>query len=146
MRKPSKGFWIALIMGLTFFLSMLLQLNITYLNIIYPPPRAMTKWDEGKAIAATIATYIEVYVAEHSAVPADNDFEALGFIEGDLDGTYFNQSMLSFSVISLEPLKYTVTVTNLKLDPQRVIFSYDGDRSQWTEIKTVDAEQAGPEH
>ena len=80
---------------------------------------------------------LRAYTAEQGAdgrLPEDNDFEVLGFAPGDLDGTWFNQSkdkMFSFTVVSLNPLKFTVTAVNENLDPNLII-TLDQDGT-WTE-------------
>jgi len=66
------------------------------------------KWSEGKAMMGTIATAIRAYCAEWDGSPdgtvVDLDLttldmdDDLGFRAGDLDGTYFDQSL--FSVIA----------------------------------------------
>jgi len=56
------------------------------------------KWSEGRAMMGTITTAVRAYCAE-----SDNDIadlttlsiEDLGFYPGDLDGTYFTQSMFT---------------------------------------------------
>jgi len=92
---------------------------------------------EGKGFIADIATAIRAYAAEQGAdgqLPEDNDFEVFGFPSGYLDGTGFNQStdkMFSFTVVSLNPLKFTVTAVNKNLDPN-IIITLDQDGT-WTE-------------
>ena len=58
------------------------------------------KWSEGKAMMGTIATAIRAYVAEvdkdipdlSTLVPTELLFQrSLGFRDGDLDGTYFEE-------------------------------------------------------
>ncbi len=87
----------------------------------------------------TIAVAIREYAAEvgvDGQLPADNDFRVLGFEEGELDGMYFNQStdkMFSFSVSSLEPLKYTVISVNEDLEPSVLTIDQDGIWMEKTE-------------
>jgi prepilin-type N-terminal cleavage/methylation domain-containing protein len=62
------------------------------------------KWSEGKAMMGTIATALRAYCAEYDGPPdtcdlATLDFDTdLGFRVGDLEGTYFTQTL--FSVVS----------------------------------------------
>jgi len=109
------------------------------LHVLLPRPFLVrtrfqvTKWSEGKAMAGCISTYIKDYASEKGPdrdLPEDNDFKELGFLDGDLDGTYFNQKMISFNVQSLDPLKFTITVRNEELDPNTVTLDQDGN---WTE-------------
>ena len=101
-----------------------------------PLPLHGSKWSEGRAIAGTIATAIRAYTGQKEPdgeLLADNDFNALGFRAGDLDGTYFNQStdkMFSFTINSLNPLIFTITVENKGLEPNMVTLDQDG---LWTE-------------
>ncbi len=55
------------------------------------------KWSEGKAIMGTIATAIRAYVAEKNEDLANFDDvtqAALGFLDADLTGTYFETANL----------------------------------------------------
>ncbi len=55
------------------------------------------KWSEGKAIMGTIATAIRAYVAEKNVDLANFDDvtqAALGFLDADLTGTYFEDASL----------------------------------------------------
>jgi hypothetical protein len=95
-------------------------------------------------MASTIATAIQAYAADpqtNGQLLAPDDFAALGFDPNDLDGHYFNQSkdkMFSFKVTSLEPLKFTVTVTKPALDPPQ--FTLDQDR-KWLETRPATEEE-----
>ncbi len=102
------------------------------------PPRVSHSQvvSESKSFMAAIFTHIRAYAAEQGAdgqLPEDNDFEVLGFAPGDLDGRYYKQSThkwLSFTVVSLNPLKFTVTAVNENLKPNTVTLDQDGT---WTE-------------
>lgn len=99
-------------------------------------PRFSSKWGEGQAIAGTIATAIRAYAEKESAdvtFPEDNDFDTLGFTTGDMDGTYFNQTtdkMFSFTIHSMNPPRFTITVVNENLEPNMITLNHDG---VWTE-------------
>jgi hypothetical protein len=104
-----------------------------------PPKRPsidQLKWKEGKAITRNITSAIRAYAAEedpNGELPADNDFDALELKVEYLDGIYFNQStdkMFSFTVFSLNPLRYTITVENKDLEPSTMTLDQDGT---WTE-------------
>ena len=71
------------------------------------------KWTEGKAIMGSIATSIRAYAAEHGTSGVlPNTFRisstGLGFAEGDLDGTYFTEESFSFTVVTLQPIDFTI--------------------------------------
>lgn len=112
--------------------------------LIPQAPRGTSPWAEGRAIGGCIASAIVAYAAEHGPdgpLPVDDDFAALGFDPNDLDGHYFNQrkdGMFSFKVTSLEPLKFTVTVTNPALDPPQ--FTLDQDH-KWSEARPATEEE-----
>lgn len=84
-----------------------------------------------------VAMVIREYAAEvdvDGELPVDDDFEVLGFEEGELDGAFFNQStdkMFSYSVSSLNPLEFIVTGVNDDLEPRMMTLDQDGT---WTEI------------
>jgi len=109
-----------------------------FIEVFVPLPhrREYAIWSEGKAIMGTISTGIRAYAAEQGPdgqLPEDNDFVVLGFAPYDLDGTYFNQStdkMFSYTVVSLYPLKFTVTAVNENLKPNTVTLDQNG---AWTE-------------
>jgi uncharacterized protein YqgC (DUF456 family) len=94
------------------------------------------RWWIGKIMAGSVATAIRYYAEENGPnanPPEDNDFEVLGIKADDLDGRYFNQSkhkMFSFTIHSMNPLKYTITVTNKYLEPNMMTLDQDG---VWTE-------------
>jgi len=93
------------------------------------------EWSEGKAFMKTIAVAIRAYAANltlNSQLPADNDFEALGFMKYDFLGKYFKPDMLSFSVSSRRPLKFTITATNNDLTPTKVTLNQNGN---WIETR-----------
>jgi len=57
------------------------------------------KWTEGKTGAATIATAIRAYCAEHQAAPTltPPDFTPIGIKTGDLTGKYFASTNYTFT-------------------------------------------------
>jgi prepilin-type N-terminal cleavage/methylation domain-containing protein len=81
------------------------------------------KWSEGKAMMGSIATAIRAYNAEKG--PAGTapttlfvGTTGLGFIAGDLTGTYFGDADFAFAVTAMDPLTYTITCTaGVSLDP-----------------------------
>jgi len=80
------------------------------------------KWAEGKAMIGSIATAIRAYHSEKgpSGLPPTSfgvEDRGLGFVAGDLTGTYFVDGDFSFQVTSMDPLQYTVTATKATLDP-----------------------------
>lgn len=81
------------------------------------------KWSEGKAIMGSIATAIRAYHAEvgpTGAAPINlyiGDPCNVGFTQNDLDGTYFDPGMFSFTVSNMDPLTFTITCTNSNLNP-----------------------------
>lgn len=102
----------------------------------FAPPEK--QWMACKIAAWDIGTAISVYAGEHVSdgeLPADNDFGVLRIKAEDLDGRYYNQTkdnMFSYTVHSLKPLKYTVTVTNKYLEPSVMTLDQDG---VWVEIE-----------
>lgn len=95
------------------------------------------KWSEGKAMMGTIGTAIRAYAAEkgpNGQSPqniigiGDRD---LGFTSGDLDGAYFGESDFTFSVISMDPLKFIVvcnpqTKSNAPTSPAKMTLDEKG--------------------
>ena len=84
------------------------------------------KWSEGKAMMGSVATAIRAYHGEKGSdapAPPDDAFTAvddpcnLGFIAGDLTGTYFVDADFGFSVTSMDPLTFSVTCTRATLSP-----------------------------
>ena len=78
-----------------------------------------------------IGNAISKYATEQGTdvdLPADNDFNALGLKAEDFDGTFGHE--FSFTVHSLNPPKYTITVINKKLDPSVMTLDQDG---MWAE-------------
>ncbi len=76
------------------------------------------KWSEGKAMTGTIATALRAYGAEKGSAgnwPAPTPLE-LGFVAGDLTGTYFDDA--NFSWVAAYPvggnLTYTITCTPVR--------------------------------
>lgn len=69
-----------------------------------------SKWSEGKAAMGTISTAIRAYAAEKGANGTKpTTLAELGFVDGDLDGTYFTDECYSISVTTLSPLDYEIT-------------------------------------
>lgn len=73
------------------------------------------KWSEGKAMMGTIATSIRAYHAEHgptgtapTGIIGTGDTE-LGFVAGDLTGTYFMDDDFEMSVTLMDPLTFLIT-------------------------------------
>jgi len=56
------------------------------------------KWSEGKAGAGTISVALRAYEAEGRDPNGLTDPVDIGFIDGDLDGTYFTDECYSFVV------------------------------------------------
>lgn len=76
------------------------------------------KWSEGKASAGTIATAIRAWIAGYNMAgswtnaPGSLDARELGFMEEDLEGTYFSESNFTWVVdYDGEHLTYVITVT-----------------------------------
>ena len=75
------------------------------------------KWSEGKAIMGTIATSIRAYVAEKNEPLANFDDvtqTALGFLDADLTGTYFDQADFSWTGsydVPTNNLQFVITAT-----------------------------------
>jgi prepilin-type N-terminal cleavage/methylation domain-containing protein len=92
------------------------------------------KWSEGKAMVGSIATAIRAYHSEKGPGGAAPTIigvgdTGLGFVAGDLTGTYFVDGDFSFNVTNMNPLTYTVTATKAALSPT----SYRLDQAgNWT--------------
>lgn len=96
------------------------------------------KWSEGKAMMGTIATAIRAYVAEKGIdMPNFDDVDqlALGFLDADLTGSYFDQTNFTWTG------KYVIVDNDLQFDiigeapaeitfPKTVTLNHLG---QWTE-------------
>jgi len=93
------------------------------------------KWSEGKAIMGTIATSIRAYIAEKNVDLANFDDvtqAALGFLDADLTGTYFETANLfswtgSYDVTTND-LQFTITAdagTGIS-SPTQVTLDQDG--------------------
>ena len=108
--------------------------------------RPAARWSEGKALMYAIATEIRAYAEKigiNGESPPDNDFGVLGFEKGDLDGTYFNQTtdkMFSYTVSSLNPLKFTITVVNEDLEPRVITLDQDGIWTEKNELQNIPKE------
>ncbi|MHC4154819.1 MAG: type IV pilin protein [Planctomycetota bacterium] len=92
------------------------------------------KWSEGKAMIGSIATAIRAYHSEKGLSGVAPTIKGvgntgLGFVAGDLTGTYFVDGDFSFNVTNMNPLTYTVTATKATLNPT----SYRLDQAgNWT--------------
>ena len=98
------------------------------------------KWSEGKAIMGTIATALRAYIAEKNE-DFDNfdsiSAETLGFLPGDLTGTYFEEADLfswtgRYEVVT-NALQFTIEAragTGIS-QPARVQLTQDG---RWQEF------------
>jgi len=69
------------------------------------------KWSEGKAGAGTVATSIRAYAAGDTTGTIPTTLTQLGFVDGDLDGTYFKDEDYKFTITDLDPVTYSVEVT-----------------------------------
>jgi prepilin-type N-terminal cleavage/methylation domain-containing protein len=77
------------------------------------------KWSEAKAVAGTIASAMRAYGAEKGSNgtygSGNPSMTALGFITGDLAGTYFPEAQYSwssaYSASGNPALTFTITVT-----------------------------------
>jgi len=108
--KSQKGFTLIELMVVVLIVSILAAVMIPILRGRIDA----AKWTEGKAIMGSIATSIRAYAAERGANgDLPNTFRSgktgLGFAVGDLDGTYFTEDSFSFSVVTMQPLEFTVT-------------------------------------
>jgi hypothetical protein len=91
-----------------------------------------------KTIASAIIRYAEEKGLDAN-LPADSDFEAIGIKPHQLYGFDFGEygetsftkdSIFSFQVHSMNPLRYTITVVNEDIEPS--VMTFDQDRI-WTE-------------
>jgi len=76
------------------------------------------RWSEGKARAGMIATAIRAWIAGYNMpgswtnAPGSLDATKLGFINNDLNGTYFNEGHFTWVVdYDGEHLRYVITIT-----------------------------------
>jgi prepilin-type N-terminal cleavage/methylation domain-containing protein len=80
------------------------------------------KWTEGKAMMGTVATALRAFAAEYGPVAGQTaptitgtaSNTCLGFVDGDLKGTYFNQADFTITAWSNEvagPLSFTISAT-----------------------------------
>lgn len=73
------------------------------------------KWAEANAMAGTIQTAARVYFVEHGSISTDVSKTDLGFLDGDLEGTYFTENDFSISAVSEDDDgKVAVSVTGSK--------------------------------
>ena len=104
------------------------------------------KWVEGKAIMGTIAVTIRAYVVERNKnIPGTPptglpvpDVAALGFLPGDLDGTYFAEGDFSWTVdynASTNALTFTVTARKPAAGGISSPYGWSlNQRGTWTEL------------
>jgi hypothetical protein len=105
------------------------------------------KWTEGKAMAGTLATGLRAFAAEfranYSTVPRAGDkygqmkpsLEEMGFLPGDIAGTYFDESNYSWITRwdpSARRLCFTITITKGKgiTSPENYTLN---EKGVWTE-------------
>ena len=72
------------------------------------------KWSEGKAIMGSIASAARAWCAEQDPTASPTypaTVGALGFIAGDLDGTYFEDADFTVAVTAHSPPAFVVTCT-----------------------------------
>ena len=72
------------------------------------------KWTEGKAMMGTIATALRAYVAEKNVdlKPITGiTFAQLGFVSGDLKGTYFDETNFAIVAGEYDVASNTLTFT-----------------------------------
>ncbi|MHC4745513.1 MAG: type IV pilin protein [Planctomycetota bacterium] len=99
------------------------------------------KWSEGKAMMGSIATAIRAQCAEYdpTATPTyPTTLLQLGFITGDLDGTYFTEDCFGYTINDHSPADFSVTcdATASLQDaapsaPQTMSLSDDGTGAVW---------------
>ena len=93
------------------------------------------KWSEGKAIMCTIATELRAYCAEKDdAGTWPPSLTNLGFVAGDLTGTYFVDTDFTwlnatYSSLANPSLTYTIIATHATLNPGQVELTHLGG---WT--------------
>ncbi len=88
------------------------------------------KWSEGKAIMGTVATALRAYGAEKGDAgnwPVPTQVQ-LGFVAGDLAGTYFNDGDITW--VAAYPvggnLTFTITGKHATLNPGTVTLTHLG--------------------
>jgi len=129
--KRSIGFTLIELMVVIIIVAVLAAVAIP----IYRGRIDQAKWAEGKAIMGNIATAIRAYAASEGQdgnLPKDNDFLALGYVPGDLTGTYFIDADFSFTITQLYPkpiFKVTCTPTTNSLNPPSYTLDQTG---RWT--------------
>ena len=77
------------------------------------------KWSEGKAMMGSIATAVRAYAAEKGPSGDDPTLiigvcqTCLGFVAGDLTGTYFADADFALTAVDIgaSPITYTITCT-----------------------------------
>ena len=104
------------------------------------------KWVEGKAIMGTIAVTIRAYVVERNKdIPGTPptgepvpDVAALGFLPGDLDGTYFAEGDFTWDVTydrATSALTFLVTAKKPAAGGIGFPYGWELDQSgNWTEL------------
>jgi len=93
------------------------------------------KWSEGKAMMGTIATALRAYGAEKGDDGTwPPSVTQLGFVAGDLTGTYFVDGNFTwvnatYSSLANPSLTYTIIATHATLNPGQVELTHLG---AWT--------------
>ncbi|MHC4624746.1 MAG: type IV pilin protein [Planctomycetota bacterium] len=127
--KSTKGFTLVEMMVVILIVAILAAVAIPILRGRIDS----AKWSEGRAMVGTIATCIRAYHGlngPYAPVPTTlgPGPTGLGFIPGDLRGTYFVDADFAFNVTSMNPLEFTVTCTPtvVDLDPPSYTLNQDG--------------------
>jgi type IV pilus assembly protein PilA len=111
-----KGFTLVELMVVILIVSILAAVAIPILRARIDS----AKWSEGKAMMGTIATAIRAFCAEYGEGVAQPGIIGtasktnLGFVAGDLQGTYFNSGDFSITAYSNPvggPLTFTISAT-----------------------------------
>ena len=89
------------------------------------------KWSEGKVIMCTIATAIRAYCAEKgNAGTWPPSLTQLGFVAGDLTGTYFPAGAITWTAnydsTATPSLTFVITGTHATLNPGTVTLTHLG--------------------
>jgi prepilin-type N-terminal cleavage/methylation domain-containing protein len=111
--KASKGFTLIELMVVILIVGILAAVAIPIMR----GRIESAKWSEGKAMAGTVATAIRAYAAEkgQSLTLSEADRAAMGFLDSDFDGTYFDVTNFTwtstYEPTADPPLTFTITVT-----------------------------------
>jgi prepilin-type N-terminal cleavage/methylation domain-containing protein len=131
-KKLSHGFTLIEVMVVILIVAILAAVAIPILR----GRTNAAKWSEGKAMMGSVATAIRAYHGEKGPdglLPTTLGVgdTGLGFLAGDLTGTYFVDADFAFNVTSMNPLTYTITCTPtaVTLSPLSYQLNQNGD---WT--------------